>query len=423
MYSAPEWSLLFDMQTTQQQVKRVEYKGFDQLERALEAFKRGEMVIVTDDARRENEGDLIVAADKITPELINFMTIHGRGLICIAMDSSRLRKLGLSRMMSHGDGDQYRTAFMESVDAREGVTTGISAFDRAHTIKVLMNDQSTAADLNRPGHMFPLEAMSGGVLKRPGHTEAAIDLCNLAGLKAGGVICEVLNDDGTMARMPDLVTLAKKHGIEMVTINEIAHYRSLREKLIELDTQINLPTDFGLFKMSMYRSLIDQKSHLALVMGEPHLQEKSLVRIHSECLTGDAFSSLRCDCGSQLREAMQMISMEKHGALIYMRQEGRGIGLESKIRAYSLQEQGFDTVEANEQLGYEADEREYSIAAQILLDLNIKRVRLITNNPRKITGLESFGIDVAERIALVLPGTEHSEHYLDTKKKKLGHML
>jgi len=411
------------MQTTQQQVKRAELKGFDQLERAIDAFKRGEMVIVTDDARRENEGDLIVAADKITPELINFMTIHGRGLICIAMESSRLRKLGLSRMMSHGDGDQYRTAFMESVDAREGVTTGISAFDRAQTIKVLMDDHSTAADLNRPGHMFPLEAMSGGVLKRPGHTEAAIDLCHLAGLKTGGVICEVLNDDGTMARMPDLVKLAKKHSIEMVTINEISHYRSLREKLIELDTQINLPTDFGLFKMSMYRSLMDQKTHLALVMGEPHLQEKSMVRIHSECLTGDAFSSLRCDCGSQLREAMQMIAMEKHGALIYMRQEGRGIGLESKIRAYSLQEQGFDTVEANEQLGYEADEREYSIAAQILLDLNIKRVRLITNNPRKITGLESFGIDVAERIALVLPGTEHNEHYLDTKKKKLGHLL
>jgi len=423
VYSAPEWSLLFDMQTTQQQVKRAELKGFDQLERAIDAFKRGEMVIVTDDARRENEGDLIVAADKITPEQINFMTIYGRGLICIAMESSRLRKLGLSRMMSHGDGDQYRTAFMESVDAREGVTTGISAFDRAQTIKVLMNDQSTAADLNRPGHMFPLEAMSGGVLKRAGHTEAAIDLCHLSGLKAGGVICEVLNDDGTMARMPDLVKLAEKHNIEMITISEIAHYRSLREKLIELDTQINLPTDFGLFKMSMYRSLIDQKTHLALVMGEPHLQETSMVRIHSECLTGDAFASLRCDCGSQLREAMQMISREKHGALVYMRQEGRGIGLESKIRAYSLQEQGFDTVEANEQLGYEADEREYSIAAQILLDLNIKRVRLITNNPRKITGLESFGIVVADRIGLVLPGTQHNEHYLDTKKKKLGHLL
>lgn len=410
------------MQTTHQ-IKRAEKRDFSALERAIAAFKRGEIVIVTDDARRENEGDFIVAAEKITPELINFMTIHGRGLICVAMEPSRLRKLGLSRMMSHGDGDQYRTAFMESVDARVGVTTGISAHDRSHTIKVLMDEQSTAADLNRPGHMFPLEAMQGGVLKRPGHTEASVDLCRLAGMKAGGVICEVLNEDGTMARMPDLIQLAKKHGLQMATIRDIADYRSTREKLIELDTQISLPTDFGVFKMSMYRSLIDQKTHLALVMGEPDKQAMPLVRIHSECLTGDAFASLRCDCGSQLREAMQMIANDGHGALLYMRQEGRGIGLESKIRAYSLQEQGLDTVEANEQLGYEADEREYSIAAQILLDLNIKRVRLITNNPRKIDGIEAFGVEVPERIPLILPGTKHNEHYLRTKKKKLGHLL
>ena len=398
-------------------------KAFENLERAIEAFQRGEIVIVTDDARRENEGDLIVAAEKVTPEAINFMTLHGRGLICIAMDPSRLRKLGLSRMMSHGDGDQFRTAFMESVDARDGVTTGISAHDRARTVQVLMNDQSTAADLNRPGHMFPLEAVPGGVLKRPGHTEASIDLCHLAGLKPGGVICEVLNDDGTMARVPDLMKLAEKHQLPMITIREMIQYRALREKLIELDTQINLPTEFGLFKMSMYRSLIDQKTHLALVMGEPQDQEQPLVRIHSECLTGDAFGSLRCDCGSQLHEAMQMIAREKHGVLLYLRQEGRGIGLEFKIRAYALQEQGMDTVEANEQLGFEADERDYTIAAQMLLDLNVKRLRLITNNPRKITGLESFGLDVAERVSLILPGTEHSAHYLNTKKEKLGHLL
>ena len=398
-------------------------KAFENLERAIEAFQRGEIVIVTDDARRENEGDLIVAAEKVTPEAINFMTLHGRGLICIAMDPSRLRKLGLSRMMSHGDGDQFRTAFMESVDARDGVTTGISAHDRARTVQVLMNDQSTAADLNRPGHMFPLEAVPGGVLKRPGHTEASIDLCHLAGLKPGGVICEVLNDDGTMARVPDLMKLAVKHQLPMITIREMIQYRALREKLIELDTQINLPTEFGLFKMSMYRSLIDQKTHLALVMGEPQDQEQPLVRIHSECLTGDAFGSLRCDCGSQLHEAMQMIAREKHGVLLYLRQEGRGIGLEFKIRAYALQEQGMDTVEANEQLGFEADERDYTIAAQMLLDLNVKRLRLITNNPRKITGLESFGLDVAERVSLILPGTEHSAHYLNTKKEKLGHLL
>ncbi|HMP88636.1 MAG TPA: GTP cyclohydrolase II [Kiritimatiellia bacterium] len=412
------------MQTTQQQtVKRNSIPGFEKLEQAITAFGRGEIVIVTDDARRENEGDFIVAAEKITPEAINFMTIHGRGLICIAMDSARLRKLGLSRMMSHGDGDQYRTAFMESVDARIGVTTGISAFDRSRTIQVLMNDQSTAADLNRPGHMFPLEAMAGGVLKRAGHTEASVDLCHLAGLKPGGVICEVLNDDGTMARFPDLTKLSKKHGLHMIAIRDLIHYRSLREKLIELDTQINLPTEFGMFKMSMYRSLIDQKTHLALVLGRPHELDNPLVRIHSECLTGDAFGSLRCDCGSQLREALQLIGKSGSGVLIYMRQEGRGIGLEFKIRAYALQEQGMDTVEANEQLGFEADERDYTIAAQILVDLGVKKLNLITNNPRKIEGLERFGIEVRSRTPLILPGTEHSEHYLNTKKKKLGHML
>lgn len=411
------------MQTTQRHELGLGTKAFDKLEKAIEAFKRGEIVIVTDDARRENEGDFIVAAEKVTPEAINFMTLYGRGLICIAMDPSRLRKLGLSRMMSHGDGDQYRTAFMESVDARDGVTTGISAHDRSRTVQVLMNEQSTAADLNRPGHMFPLESVPGGVLKRPGHTEAAIDLCHLAGLKPGGVICEVLNQDGTMARVPDLTKMAVQHQLHMITIREMIQYRALREKLIELDTQINLPTEFGLFKMSMYRSLIDQKTHLALVMGEPHEQEAPLVRIHSECLTGDAFGSLRCDCGSQLHEALQMIGREKQGVLLYLRQEGRGIGLEFKIRAYALQEQGMDTVEANEQLGFEADERDYTIAAQMLLDINVKKLRLITNNPRKIDGLESFGIEVAQRVSLVLPGTEHSAHYLNTKKNKLGHLL
>jgi 3,4-dihydroxy 2-butanone 4-phosphate synthase/GTP cyclohydrolase II len=398
--------------------------SFADLESAIDAFRNGGMVIVTDDARRENEGDLIIAAEKATPEAINFMTLHGRGLICIAMEASRLRKLGLSRMMSHGDGDPYRTAFMESVDACEGVTTGISAFDRARTIAVLMDDRSTAADLNRPGHMFPLEATAGGVLKRPGHTEAAVDLCHLAGLKAGGVICEVLNDDGTMARMADLKTLATRHRLPMISISDLIHYRSLREKLVEVDTEITLPTEFGLFRTMMYRSLIDQKTHLALVLGAPAEQDTPpLVRIHSECLTGDAFGSLRCDCGSQLREAMALIGRAGHGVLLYLRQEGRGIGLEYKIRAYALQEQGMDTVEANEQLGFEADERDYTIAAQMLLDLNIRRLRLLTNNPRKVSGLEDFGLDVVERTPLILPGTEHSEKYLRTKKSKLGHLL
>lgn len=396
---------------------------FEGLERALETFKRGGIVIVTDDARRENEGDLIVAAEKITPEAINFMTLHGRGLICIAMDATRLRRLGLSRMMSHGNGDLYRTAFMESVDASNGITTGISAYDRARTIQVLMDDESGPTDLNRPGHMFPLEAMNGGVLRRPGHTEAAIDLCRLTGLKPGGVICEVLKDDGTMARMPELKELALKYDLPMLSVSELIQYRALREKLVEADTQVSLPTKFGLFKMTMYKSVIDQKSHLALVMGEPHEQEAPLVRIHSECLTGDTFGSLRCDCGSQLHEAMQRIHAEKHGVLLYMRQEGRGIGLEAKIRAYALQEQGYDTVEANEQLGYDADERDYTLAAHMLLDLKIKRMRLITNNPRKISGLEMYGLDIAERVPLIFPGTEHNVHYLNTKKEKLGHLL
>ncbi len=398
-------------------------KQFERLERAIEAFRKGEIVIVTDDARRENEGDLIVAAEKATPEAINFMTIHGRGLICMAMERDRLSRLGLARMMTHGHGDQYRTAFMESVDATEGVTTGISAFDRARTIAVLMDDQTSPADLNRPGHMFPLEAKPGGVLRRPGHTEAAIDMCRLAGLKPGGVICEVLNHDGTMARMPDLTEIARAHGLHMLSVSELVQYRSLREKLVEADTKVGLPTEFGMFTMTMYKSLTDASTHLALVMGRPHEQESPLVRIHSECLTGDAFGSMRCDCGSQLREAMQMIGTAGHGVLLYLRQEGRGIGLEAKLRAYALQDEGMDTVEANEQLGFEADERDYTMAAHMLLDLNVRTMKLITNNPRKIDGLEMFGLDIAERVPLVFPGTKHSAKYLDTKKNKLGHLL
>lgn len=411
------------MQATKQKNSGTGTTGFERLEAAIAAFQRGEIVVVTDDARRENEGDFIVAAEKITPEAINFMSIHGRGLICIAMEADRLQRLGLSRMMTHGDGDPYRTAFMESVDARDGVTTGISAYDRARTVNVLMDDRSGPNDLNRPGHMFPLEAVAGGVLKRPGHTEAAIDLCRLAGLKAGGVICEVLNADGTMARMPELSAIARAHGLHMLSVRELIQYRSLREKLVERDTEVNLPTEFGLFRMTMYHALIDNHIHLALVMGEPHKQEAPLVRIHSECLTGDAFGSMRCDCGSQLHEAMQMIGGEKHGVLLYMRQEGRGIGLEAKIRAYALQEQGLDTVQANEQLGFEADERDYTIAAQILLDLNVRKMRLITNNPMKINGLAPFGLDVASRVPLIFAGTAHSAQYLKTKKEKLGHLL
>jgi 3,4-dihydroxy 2-butanone 4-phosphate synthase/GTP cyclohydrolase II len=397
--------------------------GFDSLEDALDALRRGEIVLVTDDERRENEGDLIVAAEKCTPQAINFLSTHGRGLICVAMERERLARLGLSRMVPHGKGDAFRTAFMESVDARHGVSTGISAFDRAKTVSVLIDDHASASDLVRPGHMFPLEAVEAGVLRRPGHTEAAVDLARLAGLKPAGVICEVLREDGSMARLPDLHAFAQKHGLRIIPISAIANHRKRTERLIEKVEDIRFPTEVGIFQMRMYRSLIDGKNHLALYTGLPAQQETTLVRVHSECLTGDAFGSLRCDCGSQLREAMQMIAAEGHGVLLYLRQEGRGIGLEQKIRAYALQEAGLDTVQANEQLGFEADCRDYATAAQMLIDLGLLRIRLITNNPRKITGLEDYGLQIVERVPLVLPSTMYNAQYLETKKSKLGHLL
>lgn len=388
----------------------------------LAAFARGEVIVVTDDERRENEGDLIVAAEHATPEVINFMITEGRGLVCVAMESSRLERLGLSRMTQQGGGT-LRTAFMESVDARDGVTTGISAYDRARTIQVLVDDSSAAADLLRPGHVFPLESVEGGVLQRPGHTEAAVDLARLAGCKPAGVICEILRQDGQMARLPELREFARKHALKVTSVSAVASYRKRTEKLIHLEQEINFPTDLGLFRLRMYRSLIDQRNHLALVMGHPSEQESPLVRVHSECLTGDAFGSMRCDCGSQLREAMQLIATEGSGVLLYMRQEGRGIGLEQKIHAYALQDRGLDTVEANEQLGFEADLRDYSTAAQMLVELGVRRLRLITNNPAKISGLEEYGLDVANRVPLILPSTAHNAGYLDTKKRKMGHLL
>jgi 3,4-dihydroxy 2-butanone 4-phosphate synthase/GTP cyclohydrolase II len=404
-------------------VKREGTTPFSSFEDALEAFKRGELIIIADDERRENEGDLVVAAEKITPEAVNFMARFGRGLVCVAMERENLARLGLTRMVQQGSGDPFRTAFMESVDARHGVTTGISAHDRARTIALLVDKNSTAAEFVRPGHVFPLEAVEGGVLRRPGHTESAVDLARIAGLAPAGVMCEILRDDGTMARMPDLVEFARTHQLKIISVSQIAAYRRRTERLIVLEEEINFPTDLGIFKLRMYRSVIDEKRHLALFMGDPAAHEKPLVRVHSECLTGDAFGSLRCDCGSQLREAMQLIAQDGQGVLLYMRQEGRGIGLEQKIHAYALQEDGLDTVEANEQLGFEADAREYSLAAQMILDLGVKRLRLITNNPRKITGLEEFGLEVAERVPLVLPSTMFNAGYLEAKRTKLGHML
>lgn len=396
---------------------------FDPVADAVEAFRKGEMLIVVDDEKRENEGDLIVAAERATPAVINFMAKFGRGLICVAMEGERLAKLGLTRMVPPGEGDQFRTAFMQSVDARTGVTTGISAYDRAHTISVLLDDSTAPGDLVRPGHVFPLEAVAGGVLRRTGHTEAAVDLARLAGLKPAGVICEILHEDGTMARLPELRGFAKRHQLRLVSIADLVAHRRQREKLVELERKVRLPTEFGEFDLYLYRSLLDDKHHLALVMGNPADRSPALVRVHSECMTGDVFGSLRCDCGSQLRASMALIATEGHGVLLYMRQEGRGIGLAKKLHAYELQEEGLDTVEANVKLGFEPDLRDYGIGAQILADLGLRQIRLITNNPRKVIGLKGHGLEIVERVPLVLPATEHNEQYLETKKKKLGHWL
>jgi len=397
--------------------------AFDDLSDVVEAFRRGEIVVITDDEKRENEGDLVVAAEKATPEAINFMARYGRGLICVAMEEAQLSRLGLARMVPHGEGDAFQTAFMESVDAREGISTGISAYDRARTIRVLVDAASTPADIVRPGHVFPLEAVRGGVLRRPGHTEAAVDLARLADLRPAGVICEILRNDGTMARLPDLCRFARTHGLRITSVADLLAYRQHTEQLVELEQQVHLPTGFGLFRLFLYRSVLDETHHLAAVMGDVGRAREPLVRVHSECLTGDVFGSLRCDCGSQLRESLRQVAEAGCGVVLYMRQEGRGIGLAQKIHAYALQEEGLDTVEANHQLGFEADLRDYGVSAQILKDLGVQRLKLLTNNPAKITALKRYGLDIVERVPIVLPYTTHNERYLETKKSKLGHML
>ncbi len=401
-----------------------ESQGFSTVEEAVEAIRSGGIVIVSDDEQRENEGDLVCAAEKVTPEIINFMARHGRGLVCVPMEKEALKRLGLARMVPRGENDAFGTAFMDSVDATvRDVTTGISAHDRSATIQVLIDENSRPSDLRRPGHVFPLEAVQSGVLRRPGHTEAAVDLARLAGLNPSGVICEILRDDGQMARLPELKEFSKQHEIPLVSVAAIIKYRRRTEKLVNLVQCVDMPTAYGQFKLKLYHSTLDDLHHLALIMGEPEKQESALVRIHSECLTGDVFKSARCDCGEQLDHAMREVAKEGHGVVLYMRQEGRGIGLVHKIHAYALQEKGMDTVEANIHLGFDADLRDYGSGAQILADLGLHNIRLMTNNPRKVEGLEQFGLSIRERLPIKAVCTAHNERYLKTKKDKMGHLL
>jgi 3,4-dihydroxy 2-butanone 4-phosphate synthase/GTP cyclohydrolase II len=386
----------------------------------LKDLRGGRMVIVVDDEDRENEGDLIMAAEFTRPEEINFMAKHGRGLICVPMEGPRLDELGLYPMSAKGR-DPYGTGWAISCDAKRGITTGISAHDRAATINLLADRLTGPADIVKPGHIFPLRANDGGILVRAGHTEACVDLMKLADLRPAGVICEIMNDDGTMARMPDLARFSARHGLKICTIAGLIEYRRRSEKLIRPVARTRIPTEFGAFEVAVYESVTDKYHHLAPISGRPR-RDGSLVRVHSECLTGDVFGSLRCDCGEQLRSAMRIVAKEG-GVILYMRQEGRGIGLANKLRAYELQDKGLDTVEANRALGFKADLRDYGIGAQILADLGLRKIRLLTNNPKKIVGLEGYGLKVVERIPLSVPAVKTNRRYLRTKKEKLGHIL
>ena len=396
---------------------------FDPVETCVDAFRQGQMIIVADDESRENEGDLIIAAEKVTPEAINFMVVNARGLVCVPMTGARLRQIGVERAPSRNRGDKFATAFTYSVDAAAGVTTGISAADRARTVQVLIDEASGQQSVVSPGHIFPLEAREGGVLVRAGHTEAAVDLAKLAGLKPAGVICEIMMPDGTMARLPDLRAFATRHGLKMLSIADLIQYRRRRERLIDFIEEVELPTQYGHFKLRLYISSPDGMEHLALIKGDLQGCPAPLVRVHSECLTGDVFGSARCDCGNQLHAAMRMVEKEGCGVVLYMRQEGRGIGLANKLHAYKLQENGLDTVDANLKLGFPADMRDYGVGAQILADLGLKRIRLMTNNPKKLVGLQGYGLEIAERVPVVFEPGDFNRRYLETKKSRMGHLM
>jgi 3,4-dihydroxy 2-butanone 4-phosphate synthase/GTP cyclohydrolase II len=395
---------------------------FSSIEDAMEDVRQGRMIIIVDDEDRENEGDLMIASEKVTPEAINFMAKYGRGLICLALTEERTSELGLSMMVDNNES-AFETPFTVSIDAREGITTGISASDRSRTIQTAINSQAGENDLVKPGHIFPLRARAGGVLVRMGQTESSVDISRMSGLYPSGVICEIMDDDGTMARLPSLIEFTREHGLKMITTKDLAEYRLQKETLVEEVVSTKLPTEFGVFNAVTFRNVLDNQIYIALIKGKVTAETPTLVRVHSQCLTGDVFGSFRCDCGEQLKESMKMIAEDEKGVLLYLYQEGRGIGIVNKLKAYALQDEGQDTVEANASLGFKPDLREYGVGAQILKKIGLGKIRLLTNNPRKIVGLEGYGLQVVERVSIAVSPKKDNLKYLRTKKKKLGHMI